>query len=292
MPRPGAVAKYQRFFLKKLLPACNTLQQARRELFWIQKELPSEQWKQACIQRGRHLMPLQYILGNQPFGSVNIKCRPGVLIPRNDTEEWCSELVDVFRGSDTFSVLDMCTGSGCIALYLATELSNVTVLGGDISQDCISLANENIDLNKDIIKGKIKVDSMDLFQPLAGGKKFDVVVSNPPYIPTHELEKQEEVEKSVRLYEPRLALEGDLPVFKAMVTYYIIPSQCKVFILEIGSREQGQYTRSLLDESWVVGLRLDSAFRPRNVIGFRTDIESSIKRKLMTTINELFEEQR
>ncbi|ANZ77003.1 BA75_03381T0 [Komagataella pastoris] len=287
LQKPRVIARYQRDLLTKLLPACTTLQQAQRELSWIQKELPREQWEQACTQRGCNLMPLQYILGNQPFGSVNIKCRPGVLIPRNDTEEWCGELVDLFHGSDTFSVLDMCTGSGCIALYVATELSNVTVLGGDISQDCISLANENIDLNKDIIKGKISVDSMDLFQPLAGEKKFDVVVSNPPYIPTRELDKQEEVEESVRLYEPRLALEGDLPVFKALVTYHIIPSQCKIFMLEIGSREQGQYTRSLLNELWVVGLRLDSAFRPRNVIGFRTDIKSSIKRKVMSKITEL-----
>ncbi|KAG7821708.1 hypothetical protein KL928_000183 [Ogataea angusta] len=95
--------------LKSRFPAS----QAAQELRWIQQELPKSQWQTAVEQRAR-LVPLQYILGSQPFGDLTIKCKPGVLIPRNDTEEWCEALKQVIaksNGPKSYSVGYQQTGT-------------------------------------------------------------------------------------------------------------------------------------------------------------------------------------
>ena len=148
-------------FLPRLLPANRTIEQASLELKWIKEELPKEDWNDAVNQRYQ-LVPLQYILGSQPFGGLNIKCKQGVLIPRWETEEWCNKLVDTIKQihMKQLVVLDACTGTGCIPLLIGHKLSNIAskIYGFDVSGKAFDLANENLSLYRQKHPNK----SMDL----------------------------------------------------------------------------------------------------------------------------------
>ena len=126
-----------------------------------------------------------------------LRCAPGVLIPRFDTEILCREALARMRGEAR--VLDLCTGSGALAVAIAHARPQARVFAGDISPDAIKLARENAarcDVRVDVRPG-------DLFAPFAC-ERFDVIVSNPPYIPAGELPGlQAEVQR-----EPALALDG------------------------------------------------------------------------------------
>lgn len=108
----------------KIISKSYSLQQAKQEAVWISQELPESKWFDACEKRS-NLVPLQYILGNQPFGKLDIKCEEGVLIPRLDTEEWVLEATNLLKNINIDNLIDYCTGSGCIGLGFASELNNL-----------------------------------------------------------------------------------------------------------------------------------------------------------------------
>lgn len=140
--------------------------------------------------------PLQYILGYQEFMGLNFIVNEKVLIPRQDTEILVEEVGKVCTNKD---VLDLCTGSGCIIISLA-KLGNINRgVGVDISHDALELAKENA-YNNEV---DIEWIQSDLFTRVEG--KFDIIVSNPPYIPTKEIQK---LSLEVKDYEPSLALDG------------------------------------------------------------------------------------
>lgn len=125
--------------------------------------------------------PLQYLLGKVPFCGVEIMVEPPVLIPRPETEEWVSrflELLQPFR-NEPFYILDMCAGSGCIALAFAKALPHATVYAVDISPAAVQLIQKNASHNN--IRN-VKIVQSDLFAQIPPHIKFDLVVSNPPYI--------------------------------------------------------------------------------------------------------------
>ena len=124
--------------------------------------------------------PLQYILGSVPFCDLEIAVEPPVLIPRPETEEWCMELLSRLAPlqDQPLRILDLCTGSGCIALALAQALPKAKVLGVDISKKAIALAKRNAQLNK---IGNVEWRQTDLKKPWKLSD-FDLIVSNPPYI--------------------------------------------------------------------------------------------------------------
>ena len=141
--------------------------------------------------------PLQYITGEAPFMGLMLKAAPRVLIPRFDTETLCEQALLRLCGRE--HVLDLCTGSGALAVAIADRFPDATVFAGDISSDAVALALENASrcgVNVTVRQG-------DLFAPFAG-ERFDMIVSNPPYIPSGDLlGLMEEVHS-----EPVLALDG------------------------------------------------------------------------------------
>ena len=141
--------------------------------------------------------PLQYILGSQSFMGFSFKTDPRALIPRNDTEALCEEALRHIRPGD--AVLDLCTGTGALGIAIKKLCPGAIVTGTDISRDVLSLATENA---RDL-QAEVRFLQGDLFAPTAD-ERFDVIVSNPPYIPDGLRGKlQAEVEK-----EPALALFG------------------------------------------------------------------------------------
>lgn len=145
--------------------------------------------------------PLWYIIGDADFCGYKIKVDERVLIPRPETEELA--MMAVASLEDGQSVLDLCTGSGAIAVAVYKESEKrgkkVQVTAVDISEDALTLAKENAELNG----ADIRFLQSDLFKRIRG--RFDVIVSNPPYIPSAEIEN---LQREVKDFEPRLALDG------------------------------------------------------------------------------------
>lgn len=149
-PQVLHAARRQHRLLPLLLPANrSSFDAAWSELRWILKELPPSKHLAAARLR-QHFVPLQYILGSQPFGSLDILCRPGVLIPRWETEEWAgrlSKLISRHLPAPRPRVfVDLCTGTGCIPLLLASPqtATDSAVIGADISPKALALFNRNV----------------------------------------------------------------------------------------------------------------------------------------------------
>jgi release factor glutamine methyltransferase len=154
------------------------------------------------IKRRRQREPIAYLVGSKEFYGHKFRVSDAVLIPRPDTET----LVDVAlaRSADidlSARVLDLCTGSGCVAIALAKARRTTTVLGVDISQAALEVANANAAA---LGAYNVAFAHSDIFAGLAG-QMFDVVVSNPPYIASAEIET---LQPEIRTYEPKLALDG------------------------------------------------------------------------------------
>jgi len=151
-------------------------------------------------QRLIHDKPLAYLLGTVPFCSLSIAIEPPMLIPRPETEELTMAVIALIKKSGAaLHILDLCTGSGCIALALAAELSACSVVGSDSNPEAIALAEKNKKLlnisNVSFVQG-------DLFEAVQG-EQFDLIISNPPYLATCEWET---LDTDVRLWEDRNAL--------------------------------------------------------------------------------------
>lgn len=153
--------------------------------------------------------PLQYILGETEFRSLPFKVNPSVLIPRPETEI----LVDIvlkkckekFQNESILSILDIGTGSGCIAVSLAKYLENVKITAVDISDSALKIATENAKVNG--VENNIqflKEDFLKFHFVKKLSKKFDVLVSNPPYVSAEDFEK---LPKEVKNFEPVFALK-------------------------------------------------------------------------------------
>ena len=192
-------------------------------------------------------IPLQHIIGTQDFMGLTFKVAEHVLIPRMDTEVLVQAVLDVEEQfKSKASVLDLCCGSGAIGVSLAKLSKNMKVTCSDISDYAIALTKENA---KEL-KANITVKQGDMFEPFAGKilkTKFDIIVSNPPYIesaviPTLEVEVAE--------HEPMLALDGGSD---GLVFYRMIAENAKTHLnkggmlfLEIG-HNQGEALRELLE---------------------------------------------
>lgn len=145
--------------------------------------------------------PLQYILGSVPFLDLTLTVKPPVLIPRPETEAWCAQLIEKLKpyADKKLTMLDLCTGSGCIALALAKALPQSIVYATDINPQALELAAQNAQKNQ-IFNAQFM--HTDLYEQLPRAA-FDVIVANPPYISEHEFIS---VEPSVKLWEDRQAL--------------------------------------------------------------------------------------
>lgn len=147
-------------------------------------------------------IPLQQITGNQEFMGLEFYVNESVLIPRQDTETLVELVLKEHKGKNP-KVLDMCTGSGCIAVSLALLGGFDRVTAVDISSEALKVAGRNAE--KLMGKGRIELVESNLFSALDESRKFDVMVSNPPYIPTEVIRG---LEPEVKDHEPMLALDG------------------------------------------------------------------------------------
>ncbi len=154
----------------------------------------------SVVQRLQGNEPFQYILGSTEFYGLRIQCDSRVLIPRPETEELVDWVVKDHQHSGVHSILDLCTGTGCIALALKSGLSESRVAGTDVSEEALQLARQNA------VANQLSVDffQMDVLreQP-PGDQHYDIWVSNPPYIPESD---QQDMHANVLEYEPHLAL--------------------------------------------------------------------------------------
>ncbi|TYQ14902.1 UNVERIFIED_CONTAM: release factor glutamine methyltransferase [Acetivibrio alkalicellulosi] len=179
--------------------------------------------------------PLQYIMEHQEFMGLNFKVTPEVLIPRQDTEILVESILDYASDlkDDSIDILDIGTGSGCISVSLAYYLKNSKVKALDINLKSLEIAKFNAQKNSvlnriDFICGDIFTGLKNILTSGENNNLFDVIVSNPPYIASHEIDI---LEKQVREFEPSIALDGGMD---GLDFYRAISKEGALFLKEQG----------------------------------------------------------
>jgi len=160
-------------------------------------------------------VPSQYITGHQEFWGLDFVVSPEVLIPRPETEHLVETVLELAREVPRPRIVDVGTGSGCIALALANELKNAEVYGVDLSGDALEIARANAARLQ--LDARVRFLRSDVLEALADESDFDFVVSNPPYVGHDEADK---VQRSVFEFEPRMAVfagEHGLDVIRPLI---------------------------------------------------------------------------
>ena len=217
------------------------------------------------VERRTHGEPLQYVMGSVAFHCIELAVGPGVLIPRPETEQ----LVEIAlkHCSANADVLDLCTGSGAIALAMAKQRPATHFTGVDISEEALDYARKN--------RAELGLDNVeflqgDLFAPLPSDGRYALITANPPYVSEADYAGLEAV---VHDYEPRLALvaeEDGLAVIRRIAEGardYLLPGGC--LISEIGD-EQGKRTAEVFKKVGLekVQVLADYSGKDRFVMGF------------------------
>lgn len=225
------------------------------------QSVPDEQliqYTHLCERRMQRI-PLQHLTGVQEFMGYEFIVSDAVLIPRQDTEILVEEAAGILRKDS--DILDVCTGSGCILLSLlkiAEErgLGSITGVGVDISEDALAVAGKNKEKlsikNAELLRG-------DLLEPVAD-RRFDIIVSNPPYIRTEEIEK---LEAEVKVFDPFIALDGGAD---GLIFYRRIVEQAAgclkkggSLLFEIGY-DQGEDVKRLMEQAGFENVRIKKDF--------------------------------
>ena len=174
---------------------------------YLDKELTDEQEKYflEMIKERLNERPIAYIIGNREFMGLDFFVKEGVLIPRPDTETLVEEIIELCKNkSEQINILDIGTGSGSITVSLAKYIENSKVMSFDISDIPLEVGKINAINNE--VDNKIEFVKSDVFSAIKDTEKqFDVIVSNPPYIPKKDIET---LHTQVKDYEPYNALEG------------------------------------------------------------------------------------
>jgi release factor glutamine methyltransferase len=161
----------------------------------------------SLVKRRVRREPIQYITGVQEFWSLEFNVGPGVLVPRPETEVLVEQVIDLYEGnklSNQPRILDLGTGCGAIAIALGKEIPEAKIWASDVSQHAIDVARQNS--IKHGVDERIHFLLGDMFQPFRDGELlFQVIVSNPPYIPSDAFDS---LAPEVKDHEPRLALDG------------------------------------------------------------------------------------
>jgi release factor glutamine methyltransferase len=170
------------------------------------------------VRRRKQYEPLQYITGSTEFYDCTLKVNPDVLIPRPETELMVDLLLKRHT-EDSLKILDVGTGSGCIAIALKKARPKWELVAVDISEAALKTAQQNAKLNQVEIDFR-HVDAFALTSDLAA-ESFDIIVSNPPYIPPNEFE---DIDQEVKAYEPHLALFHSNPesLYQAMIDFAVL----------------------------------------------------------------------
>jgi len=212
-----------------------------------------ESWLNHAIEQRLNGRPISKIIGYKEFYGRNFIITDDVLDPRPDSETLIDAVLEYAKGrNDTLRILDLGTGSGCLILTLLAELPNATGFGTDISDNALSIAAQNASaLN---MQNRVQFIKSNWLESIAG--KFDIIVSNPPYIETRTLET---LDKDVREFDPIIALDGGID---GLTPYKILFPQIRGFLnydgfvaMEHGTRQHEQIQR-LIDNAHFKQIRV------------------------------------
>lgn len=215
------------------------------------------------IERRSKRIPLSYVIGTRDFFGLTFKVDENVLIPEQETELLVEEVI---KHSEGKSVLDMCTGSGCIAISIALFGKPSKVAASDISEKALKVARENA---KSLKAGEISFIQGDMFENVTD--KFDIIVSNPPYIETGEID---ELMPEVRDYIPRLALDGDIDGLK----FYRIIS--KEAVKKLNKNGRIFYEIGYNQSRAVASILLENGFTDVNIMKDYSGLDRIVMAKL------------
>jgi release factor glutamine methyltransferase len=223
---------------------CDVLKMSRMDLYMhFDRPLTTQELDayREYIKRRSLSEPVAYILGTQPFCGLNLNVSKDVLIPRPETEELVELCLKILKDKASIKGLDLCTGSGAIALSIKKMRNDIEMFASDISEKALSVAKSNAKKHE----LDISFVHSDLFSAI--DEKFDFIVSNPPYIKTDVVLS---LDKDVKDFEPKLALDGGVT---GLDIYEKIARQAKDFLnpeglifLEIGYDQENQ-VRSIFE---------------------------------------------
>jgi release factor-specific protein-(glutamine-N5) methyltransferase len=217
-------------------------------------------------------VPLQYILGVQEFMGLQFRVNPSVLIPRLDTEILVENVIETIDRMNRRNpeVLDLCTGSGAIGISIAAKLPDAIVTMTDVSEEALHTAMGNAGLNW--VNRRCIFLLGDMFEAVPDDKHYDVIVCNPPYIPSEVIDT---LDVEVKEHEPRMALDGG----KDGLDYYRIIAEKAdlhlktggVLALEIGAEQAADVKKLLSKAGTYEGIRVirDLAHLDRVIIALR-----------------------
>jgi len=202
----------------------------------------------SVVKRLQDREPFQYIIGNTWFYDLQLKCDKRALIPRPETEELVDLIIRENQNQLNLNLLDLCSGSGCIAISLAKNLKESKVIGIEFSQDAIDLSKKNSLLNHVAVSflygnvlENLPIDIED--------KSIDIIVSNPPYIP---LKDKEKMEKNVLDFEPHMALfvsnENPLVFYQSIAKHATYKLKDKGLIYFEIHEDYGSETKNMLED--------------------------------------------
>lgn len=221
------------------------------------------------IEKRKNKMPIKYILGETEFMGLDFNVEEGVLIPRGDTEILVEEVLSIINEEDELNVCDLCSGSGAIGISIANYRKKINVEEIDFYEVPEKVTKKNI--IKHGLESRVKFIKSDLLkEPINQGKKYDVIVSNPPYIKADEISN---LMDDVKKYEPHTALDGG---DDGLVFYKRIIEESKttlnnegVLAFEIGY-DQGEEVSNLMKEAGFYNIKLvkDLAGLDRVVLGY------------------------
>lgn len=231
------------------------------------------------VQRRAQAEPVAYLVGHREFFSLDFRVTHDVLIPRPDTETLVMAIIDGIQRLSTtpvesgqpqqeIRILDMCTGSGCVAISVArhcqTSGANVRVVATDLSPAALAVARENAARHH--VEDRVEFREGDLFAAIEPGSRFAIIASNPPYVPTDEIDK---LDPEVARHEPRTALDGGPSGFVVMDRLIAAAPDFAepgaLFLMEL-SPEQAPTAQQKLNQTGRyanIAVQVDLARRPR-----------------------------
>ena len=217
----------------------------------LDKELnqrDQDSFKNLIIKRSKG-KPLAHLTGTKSFWKYDFKINEKILIPRPDSEILIEEVLDIYKNKNNLNFLEIGVGSGCIALSILKEKKSFLATGVDLSRDCIKICRYNA--NKLGVANRIKLMKLDVDNLIT--HKYDFIVSNPPYVKKFDLKK---LNKEVKNFEPRLALDGGLEglsVIRKVVkkSSELIKTHGKL-ILEIGYDQKESVKKILNDNNFYI----------------------------------------
>jgi release factor glutamine methyltransferase len=210
--------------------------------------------------------PVAYLLGRKEFFSLDFEVEPAVLVPRPDTEWLVTECLTLAKGMEAPAVLDVGTGSGCIAIAVASRHKSAVLTASDICPDALAVARRNAENHK--LLDRIRFLEGDLFAPLEPGQQFDFILSNPPYVTSAALAR---LPVEIRDYEPRLALDGGSDGFAVIdrliagAAAHLVPGGS--LLVEIGFDQEEGARHRFQEQGYEVGKTIhDGAGHPRVIV--------------------------